>query len=75
MTVLVGSPGELVGGVLGGGVVTLPGQDYRSVEAANQHGLVAAGMSGRGNQEYPGQSSTSPVTSSKLLASMSSGSV
>jgi len=43
-------PGKLVGGVLGGGVVTLPGHDDNPVRPADHQRLVTGGVAWRGHE-------------------------
>jgi hypothetical protein len=52
---VVGSPGELVGGVLGRCVVALARHDHRPVRSADDQRLVTVGVPWRRNEEDPRQ--------------------
>ena len=55
VTVPMGLPGKLVGGVLGGGVVALPGHNHGPIRLADRKRLVTVGVAGCGHEHDPWQ--------------------
>jgi hypothetical protein len=55
VAVPVGVPGQLVGGVLGGGVVTLPSNDDNPIGPVDHKRLVTGGVTWGGHERDPGQ--------------------